>query len=96
MARPFADLRGSTAERARDGAQLRSSTDPWRSPVNSPIADSEDYGHGARRPSAKLPTHATRNGSVGTSWIFDNGYVGIGGNRFERIRHSAVERPAAH
>ncbi len=81
--RLLADLRGSTAERARDvGAQLRSSAGPLAFTGEFSDRRSDDYATARAGRLANSDT-AARNGSIGTSWIFDNGYVGIGGNRFE-------------
>lgn len=80
--RLLADLRGATAERTRDiGAQLRTSSGPLA--VTGEFSDrrSDDYAApGGRVHNAD--THS-RNASVGTSWIFANGYLGIGGNRLQ-------------
>ncbi len=81
--RLLADLRGSTAERSRDlGLQLRSSAGAMAFTGEFSDRRSDDYetAHGGRLANSDT---AARNGSVGASWILDNGYIGLGGNRFE-------------
>jgi len=80
--RLLADLRGSTAERAREaGAQLRTSAGAMAFTGEFSDRQSDDYetAHAGRLANSDT---ATRNGSVGGSWILDNGYVGVGVNRF--------------
>ena len=63
------------------GAQLRSAG-PLAFTGEFSDRRSDDYATARAGRLANSDT-AARNGSIGTSWIFDNGYVGIGGNRFE-------------
>jgi iron complex outermembrane recepter protein len=83
--RLLTDVRGSTAERTRDvGAQLRASTGPIAFTgefSDRKTGDIETANNGT------LANSATRskNGSVGASYILNNGFIGIGVNRFQSI-----------
>lgn len=81
--RLLADLRAGTGERTREaGAQLRTSAGPMAFTGEFSDRKSEDYETARSGRLANSDT-ATRNGSVGGSWIFDSGYVGVGANRFQ-------------
>lgn len=81
--RLLADVRGSTAERTRDvGAQLRTSAGTMAFTGEFSDRRTGDYELAGGGKLANSDT-ATRNGSVGASWIFANGYIGVGGTRFQ-------------
>ena len=80
--RLFLDGRLSTAERTRDiGGQLRASAGPFAFTGEAADRRSDDYetAHGKLANSDS----ATRNASLGASYILANGFVGVGVNRFE-------------
>ena len=81
--RLLTDTRLSSAERTRDfGAQLRSSAGPIAFTGEFSNRRSSDYETAHDGKLANSAT-ATRNGSFGTSYILNNGFVGVGINRFQ-------------
>ena len=81
--RLLSDARVSSAERTRDlGAQLRDSVGPIALTGEFSDRRTSDY-ETARNGTLSNSATATRNASVGASYILNNGFVGIGVNRFQ-------------
>ena len=83
--RLLTDARLSSAERTRDlGAQLRASVGPIA--VTGEFSD-RNTGNYETAHDGKLfnSATATRNASIGASYIFNNGFVGVGVNRFQSV-----------
>lgn len=81
--RILGDTRLSSAERTRDfGAQLRSSAGPFAFTGEYSNRRSDDY-ETARQGTLANSDTATKNTSLGASYILNNGFLGIGVNRFE-------------
>ena len=83
--RLLTDARLSSAEHTRDlGAQLRTSTGPIA--FTGELADrrTSDY-ETARDGKLANSATATRNVSFGASYLLNNGFVGIGMNRFQSV-----------
>lgn len=77
------DSRLSTAERTRDfGGQLRASAGPLA--FTGEYADRETSDYDTAKVGKLFNSQtATKNASLGGSFILDNGFVGVGVNRFE-------------
>ena len=83
--RLLTDVRLSSAERTRDfGAQLRTSTGPIAFTGEFSDRRTNDYETANDGKLANSAT-ATRNASFGASYILNNGFVGIGLNRFQSV-----------
>jgi iron complex outermembrane receptor protein len=83
--RLLTDVRLSSAERTRDfGAQLRTSTGPIAFTGEFSDRRTSDYETANNGKLANSST-ATRNASFGESYILNNGFVGIGVNRFQSV-----------
>ncbi|MBC7708924.1 MAG: TonB-dependent receptor [Rhizobacter sp.] len=81
--RLLSDARVSSAERTRDlGAQLRDSVGSIAFTGEYSDRRTSDY-QTARYGTLSNSATATRNASVGASYILNNGFVGIGVNRFQ-------------
>ena len=79
------DARLSSAERTRDfGAQLRESVGPIAFTGEFSDRRTSDFETAHDGKLANSAT-ATRNASFGASYILDNGFVGIGLNRFQSV-----------
>ena len=77
------DSRFSTAERTRDiGGQLRTSAGPFAFTGEYSDRKTSDY-ETAKDGKLSNSQTATKNASLGGSYILDNGFVGVGVNRFE-------------
>ena len=79
------DARLSSAERTRDfGAQLRESVGPIAFTGEFSDRRTSDYetAHGGKLANSAT---ATRNASFGASYLLNNGFVGIGVNRFQSV-----------
>ncbi len=83
--RLLTEARLSNAERTRDfGAQLRSSAGPIAFTGEFSDRRTSDYETANDGKLANSAT-ATRNASFGASYILNNGFVGIGLNRFQSV-----------
>ena len=83
--RLLTDVRFSSAERTRDfGAQLRTSTGPIAFTGEFSDRRTSDYETANDGKLANSST-ATRNASFGASYVLNNGFVGIGVNRFQSV-----------
>lgn len=83
--RLLTDARLSSAERTRDlGAQLRTSTGPIAFTGEYSDRRTSDYETAHQGTLANSATN-TRNASFGASYILNNGFVGIGLNRFQSV-----------
>ncbi len=83
--RVLTDVRLSSAKRTRDfGAQLRTSTGPIAFTGEFSDRRTSDYETANDGKLANSAT-ATRNASFGASYILNNGFVGIGVNRFQSV-----------
>ena len=83
--RLLTDVRLSSAERTRDfGAQVRNSAGPIAFTGEFSRRTSNDY---ETANDGKLANSATRtqNASVGASYILNNGFIGVGVNRFQSV-----------
>jgi iron complex outermembrane recepter protein len=81
--RLLGDTRFSTAERTRDfGAQLRTSAGPLAFTGEFSDRRTDDFETAHQGKLANSDT-ATRNASLGASYILGNGFIGLGINRFE-------------
>ena len=83
--RLLSDARLSSAERTRDfGAQLRDSVGPIAFTGEFSDRRTSDY-QTARVAKLANSATATRNASVGASYVLNNGFIGIGVNRFQSV-----------
>jgi iron complex outermembrane recepter protein len=83
--RVLTDVRGSTAERSRDmGAQLRASAGPIAFTGEFSERKTGDIGTANDGTLANSATRS-KNGSVGASYILNNGFIGIGVNRYQSV-----------
>ena len=83
--RLLTDVRLSSAERTRDfGAQLRTSTGPiaYTGEFSDRRTSDVETAHDGRLSNSAT---ATRNASFGASYILNNGFVGVGINRFQSV-----------